>query len=672
MRRNLYSRREFLDTVSRAGSLALLATGSTRAVAAPKAKSPNVLIIQPDQHRGTVMGCAGDTDAITPHLDEFATSGARFTNCASASPVCSPFRGSFQTGLYPHRHGVVINNIRMAPELRTFAEVFAEAGYATGYIGKWHLDGGWPKVEGGKGVKPKSVGGFVPPARRQGWQEWQGYEKSHEFFEVWQYDPEGRKERVAEYNWEPTWQTDVALAFARRHSQTGRPWLYYVAYGPPHLPKQCPQRFLDMYDPASFTLPPDVRKRLPKSREAELRTDLKMYYAQVTAVDHEVGRLMAGLGKLGVAENTIVLYTSDHGDYLGSKAGANGRLRGKGTPKAAAFRIPLLVKWPGKVPSRHVSNELVSSVDLAPTVLALAGLPVPGDMQGHSKAEWCRGRTGHHSEAVYLQIGSNTPVPPEAIRPSRRQHAPPGMRLIHRKPLPAGPALGAEAKLMERSGNWDCTYDETLDVVLQPGRHRVMAEAAGRGRIEVTYTLHDYVDRMPRFQIPTNKALVFKPTGENEFHVRSDGTTTNAEGLRPHLYASGERHNPPTFVLDCRAKAILRVHAAKSVGDKSNELRVYVSEGSGPRGTVRTEAAATKTMGWWRAVWDGRFVYRPGGKGWLFDHAKDPHEIVNALNDPAYENDLKRLRRLLLAFARETGDPVLEDLEKMVGTELGK
>lgn len=665
MPRRVYSRREVFDTVAKAGSVAFLSSYSASAARPAHADRPNVLIIQPDQHRGTVMGCAGDNQAITPHLDQLAAAGIRFTNCASASPVCSPFRGSFQTGLYPHRHGVVGNNIRMDPDLLTFAEVFSQNGYATGYIGKWHLDGGWPKAEGGRGVTPKAVGGFVPVARRQGWQEWHGYEKSHEFFEVWKYDRDGKKERVKEYDWEPAWQTDVALDFAARHSQAGKPWLYYLAYGPPHLPEQCPRRFLDMYDPARFVLPPDVCARLPKSREAELRSDLHMYYAQVTAVDHEVGRLLAALRELGLADNTIVLYTSDHGDYLGSAAGAKGRLRGKGTPRASAFRIPLLIRWPNGVPSRTVSDELVSSVDLAPTVLALAGLAVPDVMQGHSKAEWCRGRQGHSSDALYLGLGSNIPMPPEAVRPSEREQAPTGMRLVQRKALPAGPASGTDAKLMGDSGNWDCTYDETLEIVFPPGQHRIMVEAVGRGRLEVDYELCDYVVGQPLFRVPANATLVFKPTPENEFGIRSDGTVHKAEALRPHLYASGRRRNPPVFALSCETSATFRVHVSKSVGDSRNELRVYVSEESEVRGKGMLADADPKPMGWWRAVWDGRFVYRPGRKGWLFDHTTDPYEMENVITKPGYEKEVERLSNVLLGLARETGDPVLEELKKL-------
>ena len=129
----------------------------------PQDKKTNILIIQPDQHRADVMGCAGNSMAITPNLDNLASTGVRFSHAASASPVCCPFRATLQTGLYIHEHGVVENGIQLKRELKTIGEIFSDNGYATGYIGKWHLEGFLPK---------EKVGGYVEPGEpRQGWQE---------------------------------------------------------------------------------------------------------------------------------------------------------------------------------------------------------------------------------------------------------------------------------------------------------------------------------------------------------------------------------------------------------------------------------------------------------------------------------------------------------------------
>ena len=648
--RNSLSRRDFFATV---GASALAAQVPVRSlVAAAVGDRPNILILQPDQHRGTVMGCAGDTQAITPNLDRLAAQGIRFTNCASSSPVCSPFRGSFQTGLYPHRHRVVINNIRMAAEVTCFAEIFAEAGYGTGYIGKWHLDGGWPK---------EGCGGYVPAERRRGWQTWHGYEKSHRFFDVWQYNDERKQVPVEGYDWEPAWHTDLALDFVRRQRDAGKPWVYYVAYGPPHLPKECPKEFLDRYPPEKFTFRPDVAAQLPKERHDELRQDLQMYYAQVSAVDHEVGRIMAGLEKLGVADNTIVFYTSDHGDFLGTGAGRKRRLRGKGLPRQSAFRIPCILRWPRRIKPGQVCNELVSNVDFPETLLDLAGLPIPRAMQGHSKAGWCLAGKGHHTDALYLGIGDNQPIPPEAFRPTRGARQMPGMHKVAERKLPAGDGIGTDPKRMA-SGNWDSGYDERVVVKLPAGKRKVMVVNAGkRGRIEAEYTLRGYVDGKPEFVVPTNAKYNFKAPPQHEFVIGRDGLVSNAECLRSHIYAARGRGEPPVFVLDCKQDAELVIRVTKSVGDRANRISVYLD------GQGSSAAAKPRKGGWWRAVWDGRYVYRPGNRGWLYDHQTDPHEMTNLIGSPEHAAVRKRLGQRLLELAEETGDPVLPELRSLIG-----
>ena len=198
-----------LKSVTRRGFLATLALGSALPVCSRSkpagGKKPNILIVQPDQHRAGVMGCAGDALVKTPNLDRLAAEGVRFSNCVSSSPVCSPFRATLQTGLYPHKHGVDVNGESLYPDVRGFSEIFAEAGYATGYIGKWHIDG----------QKLKGTGGFIPKERRHGWQEWNGNETEHRFFDVWRFDAEGKQAPVEGYDWEPAWHTDMALDIAR-------------------------------------------------------------------------------------------------------------------------------------------------------------------------------------------------------------------------------------------------------------------------------------------------------------------------------------------------------------------------------------------------------------------------------------------------------------------------
>lgn len=372
-----------------------------------KQDGPNILIIQPDQHRADVMGCSGNPLAFTPNLDGLASAGVRFSHAASASPVCCPFRATLQTGLYIHEHGVVQNGIQLKYEFETIGEIFSKHGYATGYIGKWHLEGFLPE---------DTVGGFIEPGEaRQGWQDWLGYEKSHEYFKVWKYNEKKEKVRLPDYEWEPAWHTDMALDFISRKTSENQPWCYYIAYGPPHKPEQCLPEFLDKYDPGKFDLPAEAERDLPDDKKQELREILRMYYAQVSAVDHEVGRLVEGLKQLEVDNNTIIVYVSDHGDVLGShntdivqkyietNRNVNNTLRTKGKPFSTAFRIPFIISGPEVKTPGLISDALVSSVDLAPTILDLAGIDIPDYMQGVSMADWYN--KGHGPDQPYLYMG---------------------------------------------------------------------------------------------------------------------------------------------------------------------------------------------------------------------------------------------------------------------------
>ncbi len=369
-------------------------------------KRPNILIIQPDQHRADYMGCAGHASVQTPNLDKLASEGVRFTKAASASPVCCPFRATMQTGLYIHEHGVVDNTIPLNSEFKGIAEIFTDNGYSTGYIGKWHLGGFLPK---------EIPGGYIEEDARFGWQEWYGYEKSHEFLDVWKYNENQEKVPVEGYEWEPTWHTDMAMDFIERKTKEDQPWCYYIAYGPPHNPEQCTQEFLDMYNPDDFELTPDAQK-LPKEKRDKLRKILQVYHAQVTAIDFEIGRIEQKLKEIGADENTIIVYTSDHGDVLGShheeivqkyikdNRSLKSILRTKGKPFSMAFRVPFIIKGADVKKPGLVTDALLNSVDMVPTILGLAGIDAPKYMQGKDLSAWYSKGKGPKQDYLYMGL----------------------------------------------------------------------------------------------------------------------------------------------------------------------------------------------------------------------------------------------------------------------------
>ncbi len=392
------NRRQFV------GALGATAMASPWLHSMNQPRKPNVLIIQPDQHLGLFMGCAGHPQIQTPNLDKLAQQGTRFHNSVANSPVCCPWRGSMQTGLYWHQHGVISNNLQLDFKHRCIAEIFADDGYDTGYIGKWHLDGGDPKT--------RPTGNAIPPGpNRQGWQEWWGHQKGHTFYQPHYYRDNGEEVRLENYEWEPAWHTDRALDFARRKSRENKPWLYYVSYGPPHNPTDCPQRFLDMYPQADIQLNPAQRRSLKtKDEEMKLRQLMQVYMGQITWVDYEVGRLLKGLEEQGIADNTLIMYTSDHGDNLLThrydKGGGGLAYRGKSTPLQYAYNVPLIFRWPGKVKAGQVHDTLTSGVDLTPTLLDMAGLGKhTAHMPGHSLKDWLIQGEGHKQQAIYMGLG---------------------------------------------------------------------------------------------------------------------------------------------------------------------------------------------------------------------------------------------------------------------------
>lgn len=365
------------------------------------AERPNILIILPDQMRASATGCDGNVDVRTPNIDRMAAEGVRFKRTYANVPVCCPARSILITGTYPHVNGMVANDLRLREERITIAERLRDAGYRTGFVGKWHLDGG-----------PREPG-FVPPGpRRQGFEFWAAYECHHRHFEPCYF--RDTPERITVSKFEPEASCDFAVEFLKSQPQ-GRPFFLTVQMGPPHNPYGAPEDYMKLYDAGKIT--PDVSwqaggatQSVPKGglRRGPLagrfvpvgsKGEIAAYYAAITAIDDQVGRLLATLKETGADENTIILFTSDHGDMLG-----NHGMRWKRKPHDESARVPGIIRWPARVPKGKVVDTLFSHIDMAPTLLALAGQKVPGDMQGEDLSLVALGLTTDGPDAVLLQI----------------------------------------------------------------------------------------------------------------------------------------------------------------------------------------------------------------------------------------------------------------------------
>lgn len=347
---------------------------------------PNLVVVFADQLRGQDLGCAGNPDVQTPTIDRLAAEGVMCSRAFANSPVCTPSRGTLLTGQYPLTHKAMVNDLPLPPGTPTIATTLRDEGYRTGYIGKWHLDG-----------VPRS--GFTPPGpRRQGFDFWAVYNCSHDYFRKEKYYRDSPEpERIDGY--EPAVQTDLACDFIAQTDD--QPFALFVSWGPPHNPyDQVPEEFRRRYDPEALTLRANVQdvdeSTNPLVKGLSLRRTTADYYAAITALDTQLARILDSLDRQGQAENTIVVFTSDHGDLLFS----HGLLR-KQLPWEESVRIPMLVRWPEQLPAGYRTNELISMVDLMPTLLGLLDAEHPAPMQGTDRSSLLRG-TGTGADAVLL------------------------------------------------------------------------------------------------------------------------------------------------------------------------------------------------------------------------------------------------------------------------------
>ena len=344
-------------------------------VDAESAKRPNVLFILADQWRAQATGYAGDPNLSgkTPNLDRLAAESIRFVNAISGMPVCTPYRASLMTGQYPQTHGLFLNDIQLPSEAKTIGELMQAEGYATGFIGKWHLDGHGRRT-------------YIPIERRQGFDYWKVLECSHAYNDSYFY--EGVDEKIQTWSeYDAFAQTRDAQEYIRRRSDDDNPFALFLSWGPPHNPYgSAPKRFQDLFKAEDIILRPNVRSAENQSVE-QSRRELAGYYAHIVALDESIGALMSTLEEAGIADDTIVVFTSDHGDMIGS----HGQQR-KQRPWDESIRVPFLIRYPRAhgQQGREVRTVL-NSPDIMPTLLGLAGIAIPSQVEGRNFTSIIRG-----------------------------------------------------------------------------------------------------------------------------------------------------------------------------------------------------------------------------------------------------------------------------------------
>jgi arylsulfatase A-like enzyme len=361
---------------------------------------PNILFVFADQLRYSALACNGNRVVWTPCLDRLAREGVVFDQAYSSCPICSPYRAQILTGRYAHANGVIDNEYALFAGETTLAHVLCEAGYRTAYVGKWHL--GYPPYTASK---------------RYGFDDLYAYNCTHRYYNVsYWHNEEGPYPMVG---FAPEVETQLALDAIEAHTRErpDQPFCLLLSWGPPHWSTvdgvrdygEYPQQY-DVYDPQQIDVPGNV----PRQFETFVQREMADYYAMVTALDDYMGRILDALDEWGLAENTIVCFSSDHGDHLGAhgygKPGpADAWMRhtlqlSKGTPLEESAHIPLLLRYPARFRGNRRTGTMLNSVDVMPTLLALCDVAVPEAVQGVDLSHAALGMPGEDPDSVYLQM----------------------------------------------------------------------------------------------------------------------------------------------------------------------------------------------------------------------------------------------------------------------------
>jgi len=347
-----------------------------------KPSHPNVVVFFTDQQRWDTTGVHGNPLGLTPNFDRMAQRGTHVFNSFTCQPVCAPARASLQTGLYATRTSVYRNGIALPSGMKTLAHHFRDAGYHTAYIGKWHLATGDP----------------VPEHERGGYDYWLGanlLEFTSEPYNTVLYDNACKPVKLPGYRVDAL--TDAAIRHIDAHKD--HPFFMFLSYIEPHH-----QNHLD-----DFVAPDGYRERYTErwtppdlaALGGSTHQHLGGYYGMVKRLDEALGRVLDALKSLELLENTIVLFTSDHGCHFKTR-----NAEYKRSCHESAVRVPTAFQGPGFDGGGQI-RELVSLVDLPPTLLDAAGLPVPRDMDGQSIMPLLKGTNEEWPDEVFIQISES-------------------------------------------------------------------------------------------------------------------------------------------------------------------------------------------------------------------------------------------------------------------------
>ncbi|QJD84986.1 sulfatase-like hydrolase/transferase [Cohnella herbarum] len=391
-------------------------------------KKVNILFITADQLRYDSLGITGHPLVRTPNLDALAESGALFSNTFVQSAVCGPSRAAMYTGRYTHNNGVRFNEVPFRPGERTIADYFNDHQYRAALVGRTHFTPitekyGFEYFAYYDGLPVKDAYSAYPEYLKSN-----GYSEEDIRYRYWPRElevipgqeayPEDFREayypsRIAEEHSDTAYLTNEAIRFIR---ETGdRPWMLHLSYWKPHLPFSVPEPYHSMYDPKDVPMPrlmPDELKSKPPLQklfreerrgnfledERLLRQIRAVYYGMITQLDDHMGRLLEELKQLGIRDNTLIIFTSDHGEYMGDHYMVEKELFYE-----QAIHVPLMVSLPGRIKPGTVTESFVETVDLLPTCMEAAGLPIPQAVDGRSLFPLLDGTAASWRQEVFAE-----------------------------------------------------------------------------------------------------------------------------------------------------------------------------------------------------------------------------------------------------------------------------
>lgn len=395
---------------------------------------PNLVFIMADQWRGQALGYKGIEPVITPNLDRLAGEGVAFDNAVSSYPVSSPARAMLMTGQYPLTNRVTGNcnsatapyGVELQESARCWSDVLKDKGYSTGYVGKWHLDAPWrPFVDTYNNRGKVAWNEWCPVSRRHGFEYWIAYGTYDYHLRPMYWDTHAVRDSFYYVDqWGPEYEADRAVGYLKNEEgerKEGEPFALVVSMNPPHTGYELvPQRYKDLYkntDIESICRNPAIPPKGTPMGDY-YRKSIRDYYACMTGVDEQVGRIVEALEELGLAENTIVIFTSDHGVSMGMHHEA-----GKDIFYEESMSVPMIVRWPERIRPRRDARLQIAFADLAPTMLALMGFEkdIPAEMQTFNLAAQVlkEGKKGPAFQPYYRCDPSNLKTGFRGIRDHR-------------------------------------------------------------------------------------------------------------------------------------------------------------------------------------------------------------------------------------------------------------